>query len=490
MDINVVHNESIKNALNEAKQLIDLKMVDPALSSIRKTLETVLIYYSKLAGLSTPQDNAEVGISFMIDALKEREIIDNQLASKLHRIRILGNKGAHNTTEPTYIEDAQEAYELLTEVIIRMDEISELSKESIIIQGSNEPMKNPDYYSPNRRYYGKWNQCYSREELLQIPEYVNLEQRANTGDISAMLDLAVGFLSKKINWGYQGLICMPPYEYKEFYFSNKKAFDYRYYYWIIRAVDATRQYYVQNPNNLFNGKIPLKYISNALIECIKFAFFNYERWFFYVSYVDNGQPVYTDQYELASKMLGTLNVSLFDVLYYKILVTLLEKYGSDIIAHVHKENTIIRVKYLCYVFSYLISIKENDYSLWEQIKKQELLISPKYEMNQKISKDILQEYTFDYLCNYYYSYLLEITETNRIINITDKNISKHKKFSILYIVVFIIMIVAMFVMYKTKAFGFVIEMLFYIFIAWIFVKRKKGEKLSTETIVCSIIERK
>lgn len=75
-------------------------------------------------------------------------------------------------------------------------------------KNNNVPMRNPDYYSPNRRYYGMWYNCYTKPDLMRIPEYVDLKNKANKGDIQAMLDIAVGFLPKQIQWGAFQSVCV------------------------------------------------------------------------------------------------------------------------------------------------------------------------------------------------------------------------------------------------------------------------------------------
>ena len=448
MELDAIKNAEIRIMLKETKELINSNKIDMALFNIRKTLENLLIFYSKQANLPTSQDEMDIDMSAMIDNLKKYDLINESIASDLHRIRKLGNKGVHVTNEPLFIDDAKEAYELIVNVIPRLDEFCDISQIYRISQNLNEPMHNPNYYSPMRRYYGKWNHCYTREQLLQIPEYIELEKRANSGDISAMLDIAVGFLARDINWSNQGLVCMPPYKFNDMFFSNKTAYDARYYYWIYRATDAVLQYFNNNNSNLYNGVIPLKYISTSLIEMFKFYFFTLDYQYYYVTYVNNEKPVYTDQYKTAKSMFGEINLNDFDLYAsLEILITLIEKYGSDIITANHKENTPLRVKYLCYICSYLYQ-RNNGTSFWSDCKNRKFIISKEDTNDNEVTISILKKYTYDALCNYYFSLVLEKEENEKIVKILEEEPKKKGSYFLIIILFFII---ALFILFRSES---------------------------------------
>ena len=96
---------------------------------------------------------------------------------------------------------------------------------------ATSPTKTSQYLGladPKGKYFGKWANCHKRWELLAVPEYMELRNKAYEEDIKAMMDIASGFLSEKTYWK-DGIAANP---------SGCESFpicNFRYYYWVLRA---------------------------------------------------------------------------------------------------------------------------------------------------------------------------------------------------------------------------------------------------------------
>lgn len=246
-------NDRIIEILRDAQKLIEMNMAGAALMTCRNALELMVKNLCLRCGMQC--DSREADLSEMIDALFRAEIVNENIKDLLHRARITCNKAAHIESEVT-LGEAQETFNIIKEcygiMVNFADEAIRLANKT-----NNVPMSNPDYYSRNRRYYGKWAYCMDRHSLLVIPEYVELENRANEGDVEAMLNLAVGFLQQNILWSSDKLVNMPSYIHRGVEYNQDKVYDRRYYYWILNAVNGAC---------LDMDKFPRKYIATAIWE--------------------------------------------------------------------------------------------------------------------------------------------------------------------------------------------------------------------------------
>lgn len=89
-----------------------------------------------------------------------------------------------------------------------------------------------EYFSENRKYYGKWADCSIFAEP-KVAEYIRLKRMAVEDlNVDAMLDLAIGFHNEKRYWNNNMLINLP----RSIYFNADYAYDTRYYYYVVLAV--------------------------------------------------------------------------------------------------------------------------------------------------------------------------------------------------------------------------------------------------------------
>lgn len=254
------------NFLEKSKKMIGMDEGRLALSSVRNALESIVKQLSALSGLNT--STKEATLETMINELYDSGIIDREELDLMHSVRMVSNKGSHIDIEDDEIkiEEAIEASSTLERLFEKLSDKDYVSNTKRTKKLQNSPMVNPDYYSANRRYYGMWAYCMTKQDLLVIPEYAALYQKAiYENDIEAMLSIAVGFLPKKINWGSNGLIDMPPCKFKGMEYGQDNAYDTRYYYWILKAVNTATC-------DLYNGNIPQKYIATAMWEACLYAF--------------------------------------------------------------------------------------------------------------------------------------------------------------------------------------------------------------------------
>lgn len=327
-----------------AKEAIDRGEAENALFNIRKALERVVKVLCGQCNI----DTYKVDLCDLIQKIREASMIDEKEESLLHRIRIKSNCGVHaqeETEREATIDDAEECLHLLNQALKAFEgKLENTEKIETAKKNNNVPMRNPDYYSPNRRYYGMWYNCYTKPDLMRIPEYVELSNKANKGDIQAMLDIAVGFLPKQIQWGVLNSVCMS-YDFYRGYLNTDEYAKYkeslqdtRYYYWIIRAATLAAQ------RGLANEFVPLKYIATALLETLKilclykfdFCSFIYSR----------------NHYDMFEQMFGIERYKVFEIsndmetTILQYLVQLVDEFGSDIISSVHEETSVNQIKYI------------------------------------------------------------------------------------------------------------------------------------------------
>ena len=333
-----------------AKEAIDRGEAENALFNIRKALERVVKVLCGQCNI----DTYKVDLCDLIQKIREANMIDEKEESLLHRIRIKSNCGVHaqeETEREATIDDAEECLHLLNQVLKAFEgKLENTEKIETAKKNNNVPMRNPDYYSPNRRYYGMWYNCYTKPDLMRIPEYVDLNNKANKGDIQAMLDIAVGFLPKQIQWGAFQSVCVS-YDYfrgccdaKVYFSNNNYLYDAGYYYWIVKAATLAAK------RGLANEFVPLKYIATALLEALKISCLynnNTCQNFTNRNHYDMFEKIYDVKY---SKALSCSELEVF-----KYLISLINTYGNDIISPVHEETSINQIKYIV-----IISQARND----------------------------------------------------------------------------------------------------------------------------------
>ena len=256
-------NKSIlQTFLTDAKSMLELGKNYLVLASVRPGLEYAVKSLCKTSHLD--YDSVDTNLESMINSLKDTGIIPQDLAALMHKTRRCSNIGVHINLKEDGIEEvskeqAVEAFESFRQFCGLLTETDYSSIAATAQDTTNVPMKYPDYYDTKRRYSGMWADCFSREALMVKPEYVSLYTKAmEEEDIEAMLNIAIGFLSKNTTWENDHAM------YTEKGKDARKYIDYRYYYWAIRATYYTAKHYTE-------GKyIPKKYIANAIWDAYKY----------------------------------------------------------------------------------------------------------------------------------------------------------------------------------------------------------------------------
>ena len=347
--------EQYKKALERLAQ----GEAEESLTAARKALESVVKEICKKCGIDTTDTNRSITLFDMIEHLAENSFLREDESSLLHKVRMLCNKGAHvGESETPSAETAEEAITLLAKVLELLASKDDTAAFGSIASANNIPMLNSDYYDPRRKFRGEWSECYTHEDLAVLPDYMALKRKADNGDISAMLDLAIGFMPKKPFWSPEHILCMPKFRARGKEFCQERAYDTRYYYWITRACDQA----VANVYNEEGEKTyPKKYMANAFLEAMKFGVaILSRRQYLYVSNVKFGrnpeedEPEYTDQYQLTETLYGKQMNDIYAVNRWSLfwgyqLLKLIEEAGTcDIIVGIHRENSVEAIKYLIY----------------------------------------------------------------------------------------------------------------------------------------------
>lgn len=287
--------------VEKAKKMLHLGENELALSSIRNALEVTIKQLCVAASID--YDTRKATLETLINELAANVSLLKDSIPTMHAIRIECNKAAHADIDSLGVsaENASRTVERMEALLSSVSSVNlSALQENMVL--NNKPMINPDYYSKSRPYYGLWSHCMTREELMVIPEYVSLYQKATKNDdIEAMLNIAVGFLPRKIEWGSHGLVDMPSVKHKGKYYKNDNAYDIRYYYWIATAIYAA----------VWSGRtVPLKYIGTAFWEYSLLRFYTlcsktYRMYVSDVREVDGmTETIYGDQLILCKDMFG------------------------------------------------------------------------------------------------------------------------------------------------------------------------------------------
>ena len=258
-----MNKPTLQNFLTDAKSMFELNKYYLVLASVRPGLEYAVKSLCKTSHLD--YDSIDTNLESMINSLKDAGIISKDLAALMHKTRRCSNIGVHVKLKDDNIEEvnkdqAVEAFENFRQLCGLLTE-TDYSSIAVSVQDvNNVPMKYPDYYDTKRRYSGMWADCISRESLMIKPEYVELYTKAmEEEDIEAMLNIAVGFLSKKTIWE-NDLVKFKEKDRRHTY----TIINYRYYYWVVRAAYYAAKHFTE-------GKyIPKKYIATAIWDAYRY----------------------------------------------------------------------------------------------------------------------------------------------------------------------------------------------------------------------------
>ncbi|MBE7024610.1 MAG: DUF4145 domain-containing protein [Ruminococcaceae bacterium] len=317
-------NRALLGRMKTAKTYLAQKKLTESLSHLRQALESMARTLCKAYGV---RETPNMTLENRIDALRAPVLLSPGQANIFHQVRQIANRGAHFSENPPSVSDAEKAYSLAEEVLYMYRTILQNEKKN----DANVPLGGPEYYSPNRKYYGRWYDLNTRQALSMNTEFMQLQEKAEGGDIGAMLDIAVGFLPANIPWTGVSLVRHP---------ENARfcdPYDARYYYWITRACDAAyTDWRLGKP-------LPLPYLATALLEGLKFyVYHEYHR-------RHPGNTDAEDQYhKVVNFMFGKFRGKKED--FADMLLAMMEEYGNQkIICPIHAEQTKNHVKFLLYL---------------------------------------------------------------------------------------------------------------------------------------------
>ena len=391
-----------RSFFEDAGQMIELGKPHLALMSCRNALEALIKRYCVRLGVDT--GGREMNLEEAIKYLYESGAIDARLNELFHRTRMLCNKGAHADAAVT-MDDAMDAYTYLNEIMGIVSCIRDDARLDVIRSVHNIPMKDPDFYSASRRYYGKWADCFDRRSLMVIPEYVELLGRANEGDVTAMLDLAVGFLSREIIWNTNMIINAPSVFRRGREFNQWDSYDYRYYYWILKAVERAALLLVSGQ------EYPKKYMATAIWDAALFSYVccvnsqlndrvsGVDEYFDPESRQYYYQESYTNQEDEILEMFGCdlqecADMFVWHNVFSEVNELIRDIFGGDadcsIVAPIHTEgraNTYLKLRFMRYVtLAYCTARGDDSVRLTDEDAAD---INADYEMFRRIAPDVM-----------------------------------------------------------------------------------------------------
>lgn len=394
-----MNNEIVKKYYDDARKMIDSNYPEQALQCVRNCLEAALKTICKINGLEYETDSgtdSATSLHDMIDSLLSAGIISDYEAGILHETRQLGNSVNHVSIDNITVcslDDARRGYNNLQTVIGIMERVEGASSGGISSGVLKDPMLNPKCYGENRRYWGKWSDCISKEAVLMIPEYVQLYNSAvNENDMDAMLDLASGFLSNKTTWNPTGLINMPSCSRNGKTYNNDKCYDERYYYWINYAVEtALTEYDKGAPVNSYTNK----YLCTALLEYLKYRAYRISSHYYNPSALGDGVRV--DPFDIAEGMFDSFKDVYFvlgildphGALAASMLIDMITLYGAEAIDLIHRKNEADLIREIKYMY-YLIAGKNEVGSDVGPIPEK-LALSVE-DIGKVVSKDMISKY--------------------------------------------------------------------------------------------------
>ena len=434
-----------KSFFEDAGQMIELGIPHLALVSCRNAIETLIKSYCRRIGVDTV--GKEMNLEEAIKILHESGAINSRLNELLHRTRMICNKGAHADATVT-MSDALEAYSYLKEIIKLRDSVHDESRLERIQMANNVPMKDPDYYASSRRYYGKWADCFDRRSLMVIPEYVELLGKANEGDVAAMLDIAVGFLPRNIIWNSNMLINTPSVVMKGRAYNHENSYDFRYYYWIIKAVQRAAYLFSEGQN------YPKKYMATAIWEAALFSYYVHvssdlncrvsgvDEYFDPESRQYLYQELYSNQIDEMFEMFDCDCEESADLIFwhniYDAVVALVKDYfesceDSSIVAPIHTEgraNTYLKLRFIRYANVAYCTAKgddslrlseedaediNSDYDLFRQIAPDVMAGRKNVRGGEAFSWEMLKPYTVGAFCSKQFVFGFNHAKADRII---------------------------------------------------------------------------
>ncbi len=336
-DIKNEYPDLFENIAN-ARQWLREGKYSGALNALRTALEVITLNICKKYNMSVGDETLEN----KIDLIVKVSGLSKAQKDILHKVRILGNQGSHyNENAIANANDVQKCLSLVEQAANLF--------ENIMADGNvrgNLPAYDPDYYMGSRKYYGRWYNCFTVQELMMNKDYVVLSRAAQNGDVEAMLNIANVFLPSKINWDISNSLINGPAS--SMYFQSPDTYDARYYYWILKACCiAYENWKAQKP-------VPLTYIATALLEAIKFSVYH-----------KNAEKAFStipeaNQYRHALLLFGgnLFYGEEYIKKYAQMLIALLNEFpqnaeGASVISPVHgtvNENTLRRYVYMfCYL---------------------------------------------------------------------------------------------------------------------------------------------
>jgi len=315
----------IKTYLDSARKNRGNHKFYAALHDVRMALEVMVKAMCRKLSVSISEKEK---LYDMITKLENSGKLSGGQIKILGDVRWLGNLGSHDDDKREPAEsDVAKAFDKMNTVKKMFATFMEDrgAADNAPLFGTNE------YYSPQRKYYGRWSHCFIYGELMMIDDYVQLKKRADEGDVEAMIDIASGFLENTICWTEESLIWMRKYKDSRYY---PDPCDARYYYWILKACNAAYEDWRRGK------KLPLRYLANVLLEGIKFIYMHGERY-------RNNSPEQianrkSDQFVQAVTLFGdSMNIGDVQHKYIEMLTAMMTEYEEhNLFAAVHREKTI------------------------------------------------------------------------------------------------------------------------------------------------------
>lgn len=321
-----VDTREIQQKLDKAKEFIGKNNADDALTNVRRGLEIMA------TRLCEKFNVIQEGLTLenKIDELRSPIPLSQGQANVFHKARMLANRGSHYNDRAATLSEAQEALGHAKSVLEMYTDFMRRKSTEIF---DNVPLRDPDYYSQNRKYYGRWYTCNTRQALSMNSDFMKLQAEAEKGDVQAMLDIAVGFLPTHIHWSEVSLVRHP---------DNARCcdpYDARYYYWITRACATAYK-------DWKSGKdLPLPYLATALLEGLKFYVYHY----FHMYHPGNANGFVENQYEKVSQyMFGKFQGCAEN--FAEMLLAMMREYAPEnLICTAHDERSEKYVKFLMYL---------------------------------------------------------------------------------------------------------------------------------------------
>lgn len=363
--------EDLLEKQRKAGRLFDEGTLDLGAVSLRTGLELLLKRLCAQHNVTVSREAGDDDVFSRIDRLAELGVIAQSDLSAFHRLRKTGNKGAHPDLSKTLTEpECRAALSDYSNLVGKYG----LSGDKTLTMHFRSAMKNPDYYGAGRRGRENWVNCHTYNDAHVIREFVDLEARADNFDLAAALELAAGYLPRQINWCSDRLIGMPALRWRGKEYANDRAYDARYYSWIVLA--AARAAYADAGLDPYYDE---KYMPTALFETL-LLHFNYalrDNYAFYYSgvTVQNGshQATYADPIKEAAALGNPLSFPLDNRTLLRIarsLLLFLTESGMESLCAIYRGDfSLYDVRYLAMATMFLIRMTTGDPLDVEQLRR-------------------------------------------------------------------------------------------------------------------------